>query len=203
MVMAAVALAIGAALFHGYPLHRAARAEDGGVGRYLLRESGETADPVNIIFAGEADGIDVAARVSQVLRWTPVQGSRMAFTSGTSTVWTQAQLGAAMSGGARRHLRLAAAPMPSAEWGPITLAAVHRDQPVTCGHAGRAFDQQRDEIAVAMQRAGFAVSWTWLGNDGPVRHCDGSVTHGDGWVAVIDLTSGPASTSGGSSGLQR
>lgn len=203
MFVATVALAIGAAVFQSATPHRAARADTGGIGGYLTRETGEAADPVNIIVSGEADGADVAARLAQLLRWQPAQGSRMAFTSGATTLWTQAQLGAAMPGGARRHLRLAAAPMPSTEWGPITLAAAHRDVPVACGHAGRAFDEQRDEIAVTMQRAGFAVSWTWLGNNGPVRHCDGSVTRGDGWAIVIDLTSGPPPNATGQVGTRR
>jgi hypothetical protein len=156
-------------------------------GLYLQRADGRSADPVNLIFTGDSEATAAGLHVARVLGWTAVPGSDMAFTDHGATRWTEVQLGSGRPAGPRRHLRLAGARVESERWGEYTLAAVHHDVAVPCGHVGAGFDEERDALAAAMQAAGYRVTWLWLGNDGAVEHCDGSRTHGDGWAAVISL----------------
>lgn len=157
---------------------------------YLRRVDGRQADPVNVIFIGETDATAIGLHLFAVMRWAPVRGSAMAFTDRGATRWTEIQVGAPLGGGMRQHMRIASGEAPSDAWGPYALAAVHRDVPVHCGHRGTDFDAMRDAVAMAMAEAGYQVTRHFLGNDGPVEHCDGSVTHGDGWAVVIDLRRG-------------
>jgi hypothetical protein len=157
-------------------------------GLYLRRTDGRSADPVNVIFTGERDAAAVGLRVARVLGWTAVPGSDMAFTDHGATRWTELQLGSGARGGLRQHLRLAGSEAESERWGAYTLAAVHHDISVPCGHLGTGFDQERDALAAAMAAAGYRVTWLWLGNDGAVEHCEGSRTHGDGWAVIIALS---------------
>jgi hypothetical protein len=156
-------------------------------GPYLRRTDGRTADPVNVVFVGEAEAVAVALQLVDLLGWMRIPGSEMAFMDQGVMRPTELQLGTGSRGGLRKHIRLAGAGEESESWGEYTLAAVHHDITVPCGHVGAGFDEERDALAAAMERAGHPVSWLWLGNDGPVEHCDGSHTHGDGWAAVIDL----------------
>jgi hypothetical protein len=164
-------------------------------GPYLRRADGHSADPVNVIFTGEGDAAVVALTITRVLRWLPVAGSDMAFSDHGETLWAELQLGTPSQAGIRRHIRLAGAEEPSERWVAYTLAGVHHDLDVPCGHLGVAFDEERNALAQAMEEAGFRVTWLWLGNDGPVEHCTGAVTHGDGWAAVIELRRADASPS--------
>ena len=157
-------------------------------GLYLRRMDGRSADPVNVIFTGERHATAAGLHVARALRWTAVPGSDMAFTDHGVTRWAELQLGTGPRGGLRRHLRLAGSQGESERWGMYTLAAVHHDIEVPCGHLGAGFDEERDALAAAMEAVGYRVTWLWLGNDGPVEHCDGSRTHGDGWAAVIELS---------------
>jgi hypothetical protein len=165
-----------------------ARAQDESVEfePYLRRSDGRSADPVNVIFVGEREAQRVALLLVGVMRWAPIPGSDMAFVERGTLRWTQLQLGA-VAPGARKHIRLAGAEQESARWGSYTLAAVHRDVDVECGHVGAAFDEERNALAQHLGAAGYSISWLRLGNDGPVEHCDGRLTRGDGWVAVVDL----------------
>lgn len=167
---------------------RIARADDPAFdfGLYLRRSDGQSADPINVIFIGEQDAAAVALRLAGRLLWVPIQGDDMAFTVKGNTRWAEVQLGTVAAGMLRKHIRIAGA-ASSERWGSYVLAGVHRDLAVSCGHVGFAFNEERDDLAAAMREAGYSVSWIQLGNDAPVQHCDGAVSHGDGWAAVIDL----------------
>lgn len=154
---------------------------------YLQRSDGRAADPVNLIFLGEAQAPDVGLELISVLHWASVDGSLMSFMQKGRQLQTEVQLGDSLGGENRRHLRVAAVGPASPTWGPFALAGVHRDESVSCGHVGRGYDDERDRVARAMEDDGYSVTWLWLGNSGAVRQCDGSLIHGDGYAAVIDL----------------
>lgn len=161
---------------------------------YLRRSDGRNADPVNVIFAGDGDPAQVAARFTELLRWSPIEGSDMAFIDHGKVRWADTQLGTVAEGGVRKHIRLAGAAAESKQWGPYTLASVHHDLVVPCGHVGLAFNEERDALAAAMRAAGYLISWIDLDNDGPVAHCNGAETRGDGWAIVIHLRPHPTAT---------
>ncbi|MER3420895.1 MAG: hypothetical protein C4290_10385 [Chloroflexota bacterium] len=154
-----------------------------GFDPYLHRPSMAVADPINLVFLN-ADPDQVAAAVRAVLGWQPIPGSPMLFLVHDQALPTRWQLGVSLGGGSRVHLRVSAAPGGDHAF---VLAAVHRDDPVACGHVGRAFDEMRDVVASAFTAAGYAVTLVSLGNTGTARHCDGTVNGGDGRVAIIDL----------------
>jgi hypothetical protein len=154
---------------------------------YLRRSDGRNADPVNVIFAGDGDSTRVAALMAGILRWTPIEGSDMAFVDHDKVRWADTQLGTIAEGGVRKHIRMAGAAAESKRWGPYTLASVHHDMVVPCGHVGLAFNEERDALAASMRSAGYLISWIDLDNDGPVTHCNGAETRGDGWAVVIHL----------------
>jgi cell division septation protein DedD len=154
---------------------------------YLRRSDGRNADPVNVIVAGDGDPAHVAAVFAGILRWTPIEGSDMAFIDHDKVRWADTQLGTVSEDGVRKHIRLAGAAAESKRWGPYTLASVHHDLTVPCGHVGLAFNEERDALAAAMRAAGYLISWMDLDNDGPVVHCNGAETRGDGWAVVIHL----------------
>jgi hypothetical protein len=95
------------------------------------------------------------------------------------------QLAQDLGNGSRYHMRIEA--IGPTDGQSYTLAAVHRDDSVACGHVGRAFDQVRDLVVHAFEDAGYPVTMVWLGNidDGP--QCDGSRTSGGGAAAIIDI----------------
>lgn len=154
---------------------------------YLQRGDGRAADPVNLIFLGEDQAPNIGLDLISVLHWSTVDGSLMSFMQKGRLLQTEVQLGDSLGGENRRHLRVAAVGPASPTWGPFALAGVHRDESVACGHVGRGYDEERNRVARAMEEDGYSVTWLWLGNSGPVRHCDGSLIHGDGYAAVIDL----------------
>ncbi len=155
-----------------------------GFDPYLHRPSMAAADPINLVFL-HADPDEVAAAVRAVLGWQPVPGSPMLFLRDGQVLPTRWQLGMSLGGGVRAHLRVQEAALTGDR--SFVLAAVHRDDPVPCGHVGRAFDEMRDLVAGAFAAAGYSVSVVFLGNAATARHCDGTVNGGDGRVAVIDL----------------
>jgi hypothetical protein len=155
-----------------------------GFDPYLHRPSMAVADPVNLVFLN-ADPDQVAAAVRAVLGWQPIPGSPMLFLVHDQVLPTRWQLGTSLGGGSRAHLRVQDA-APGGERS-FVLAAVHRDDPVSCGHVGRAFDEMRDLVAGAFSAAGYPVTLVSVGNTGTARHCDGTVNGGDGRVAIIDL----------------
>ncbi len=162
----------------------AAAGELSGVDPYLRRADGRHADPVNVVFINTSP-VAVALAVEHVLGWQVVAGSPMSFTVNGREMPVALQLGLDIGGGARYHVRIEDTP-PGERPGAV-LAALHRDDSVTCGHVGRAFDEVRDNTARAFAAAGYPVSYLDLGNTERIRHCDGSLTGGDGRVAVIDL----------------
>lgn len=156
-----------------------------GFDPYLRRPSMAVADPINLVFLNtDPDG--VAAAVRAVLGWQPIPGSPMLFLVHDRVLSTRWQLGVGLGGGSRVHMRVQdAAPEGDRSF---VLAAVHRDDPVPCGHVGRAFDEMRDLVANAFAAAGYPVSVVSVGNAATARHCDGTVNGGDGRVAIIDLS---------------
>lgn len=161
------------------PAHALSRFEP-----YLLRANGRNADPVNIVFlAPDTTAVNIAART--ILRWPPVSASPMRFSEGPDVRNTAAQFQLVLGRGARYHLRIES--VPRRDGRGYVLAAAHRDDPAACGHIGVEFDQARDLIADVFANAGYPVDLLWLGNTEAVRHCDGSLSAGDGRVAVINL----------------
>lgn len=151
---------------------------------YLHRTTGELADPVNLIFRGAA--VDTVAKtVQRLLDWPQADGSAMIFYDHGLTRDTAYQFAMNLGAGARQHLRLER--IGAAAGQPYVLAGVHRDDTVACGHVGRFFDQERDVVAGAFTAAGYRVTYRRLDNTQPGRQCDGSLTAGDGTVAIIDL----------------
>lgn len=152
---------------------------------YIVRPNGQRADPVNIIFrAGHPD--QVLAAVRRVLGWHTIAGGPMSFQIGGAEAATAHQLGFEMGNGGRVHLRIAGATLFN-EQGSYVAVAVHRDETVKCGHVGRGFDELRDQVVRAFRAAGYPVTLTLVDNNRSGPHCDGSITPGDGVVAVIDL----------------
>ncbi|HLZ72001.1 MAG TPA: hypothetical protein VKV26_19015 [Dehalococcoidia bacterium] len=164
--------------------------DSSGFDAYLHRSSGALADPVNLIFRGSLS--EAEAAVPRVLGWQPVRGSMMVFYDRGEHRRTAAQFGMGLPGGSRYHLRLEAA--RNARGQAYVLAGVHRDDPAACGHVGRAFDAARDLVAGQFRQAGYTVGSLEPGNTRPGRQCDGSLSAGDGRIAVIDLSSAPAAT---------
>lgn len=155
-----------------------------GIDGYLYRATGERADPVNLILWG-VDTRTVVEAITRVLGWQPIEGSPMTFIDQGQPLLTTHHFGLPAGAGARLHLRLASPSHNGAE--TYVLAAVHRDDPAPCGHVGRAFNEARDLVAQAFAAAGYAVITVRRGNTDPGGHCDGSLTMGDGQIAVIRL----------------
>jgi hypothetical protein len=153
---------------------------------YIYRESGEPADPVNLVFLTD-DSAKVLEAVTSVLRWQPVKATPMMFRDRAVTRATARQFQVPLGGGVRLHLRVEA--VKSADRQQYVLAAVHRDDPAVCGHIGSAFDDARSIVVHAFAEAGYHVRLAWQDNRRPGRQCDGSYTAGDGHVAIVDLTS--------------
>ncbi|HZQ37263.1 MAG TPA: hypothetical protein VFD32_15135 [Dehalococcoidia bacterium] len=179
-------LIISALFASGGFLHASSTGLPGSFDPYIHRAGGEAADPINLIFRG-ADA-DTAARIAQqLLGWPVVAGSPMDFFDEGHAHPTAWQLGGDLGHGSRYHLRIEATGATDGQ--SYTLAAVHRDDSVACGHVGRAFDQVRDIVAHAFADAGYRVTMVWLGNTNDGPQCDGSRTAGGGEAAIIDLGS--------------
>lgn len=178
LVLAGVVVAIAAP---GAPL---STEPPPGFDPYLRRSNGTAADPVNLIFRG-TDAEHVAAAVQRVLGWRPVTGSMMHFLDQGRVRPAAWQLGVDLGGGSRLHLRIETVTRGDAQ--SYVLVAAHRDDRAPCGHVGRGFDETRDLIARSFASAGYAVASVWLGNTAPSRHCDGSLTEGDGNASLIEL----------------
>jgi hypothetical protein len=158
---------------------------------YLHRPTGELADPVNLVFRGA--GVDTVAQdVQRVLGWPKVDGSAMIFYDQGLTKETAYQFGLDLGNGARQHIRLEQS--GTADGQSYVLAGVHRDDTVACGHVGHFFDQERDVVAGAFAAAGYSVTFHQYENTQPGRQCDGSLTAGNGTVAIIDLSGKPLSS---------
>lgn len=161
---------------------------------YIYRADGSRADPVNLVFESPAIGVssdDAVAAVTSVLGWYEVTGEQMAFRDAGTSRPVGRHLGLDLGGGARLHMRIAR--VEAGDTSIRVLAAVHRDEPATCGHVGRAFDEVRDQVARAFRDAGYLVTELSPGNNASGQHCDGSRTPGDGRAIVIRL---PAPVSG-------
>lgn len=185
--LALVAALVGiAAYFDRVPFARAERSDLPAqrFDAYIHRPTGEAADPINLVFRG-ADAATVAAELRDVLDWQTLQGSSMLFEDRGVTHTTGFQIGLDLNAMDRYHLRIES--MPNDSDSPYVLAAVHRDLGTPCGHVGTDFDNARDTVAQAFASLGYRVRSWRLNNTLPGRQCDGSLTAGDGTVAVIDL----------------
>ena len=151
---------------------------------YIIRPTGEQADPVNLIFRA-ADAETVAAAVQRALGWPALAGSPMLFRAGGVERPTARHFGVSLGNGARYHIRIAEA--GAADGQGYVLAAVHRDASVECGHVGVDFDPSRDFVGRAFQAAGYRVTSYDLDNTAALTHCDGTRNAGDGGALIIDL----------------
>ncbi len=179
-----VFLIVSALLASGGFLHASSTGLPGSFDPYIHRAGSEPADPINLIFVG-GDADTVAQAAQQALGWPVVAGSPMDFIDQGRVHPTAWQLGDDLGHGSRYHLRIES--ITAADGQSYTLAAVHRDDSVACGHVGRAFDQARDIVAHAFAGAGYRVTMVWLGNTNDGPQCDGSRTAGGGETAIIDL----------------
>jgi hypothetical protein len=159
-----------------------------GFDPYIQRDGGAPADPINLIFYG-ADASEASDAVHAILGWPVTQGSPMNFLDRGRLRPTAWQMGFDLGGGARYHLRIEDLTPTDAQ--PYVLAAVHHDVAAACGHVGTDFDQQRIRVAQAFRADGYPVQVLDVGNTDAGPQCDGSFTHGDGKVALIDLSSYP------------
>lgn len=160
---------------------------------YVHRPDGRPADPINLIFLG-ADADKAATAFQAVLGWPAINANGMTFIDQGQSRPTARQFGLDLGGGSRFHVRIEADPAASAPIPPdpaapghYALAAVHRDDSVSCGHIGEAFDDVRNMVGEAFARAGYSVTRMPLGNTTPGQQCDGSFSAGDGIVLIIDL----------------
>ncbi len=156
-----------------------------GFAPYIHRASSAAADPVNLIFIG-ADPDTVSLLVQELLGWRLIPGSPMSFFIAGRARTTRWQLGADLPNGSRYHIRIQ--DVQAEDGQSYVLAAVHRDDTVACGHVGRGFDETRDLLGARFAEAGYPVHRVRLGNAHPGRHCDGSLTGGDGSALLVDLT---------------
>lgn len=180
----ALVLLLSALFASGGFLHASSTGLPGAFDPYIHRVGGEPADPLNLIFRG-GDADTVARLTQQLLGWPVVAGSPMEFIDQDHPHPTAWQFGYDLGHGSRYHLRIEA--IGAADGQSYTLAAVHRDDSVACGHVGRAFDQVRDIVAQAFENAGYRVTIVWLGNTNDGPQCDGSRTAGGGEAAIIDI----------------
>lgn len=180
----ALVLIVSALFASGGFLHASSNGLPGAFDPYIHRAGGEAADPVNLIFRG-ADANTVAQLSQQLLGWPLVSGSAMDFVDQDHVHPTAWQLGHDLGHGSRYHMRVES--ISATDGQSYTLAAVHRDDSVACGHVGRAFDQVRDTVAQAFEDAGYRVTLVWLGNTNDGPQCDGSRTAGGGEAAIIEI----------------
>jgi len=156
---------------------------------YIFRTTGERADPVNIIFL-HTDAATTAEAAQRLLGWRQVVAAGMNFKEkGGGARPTSRQLAADLAAGSRFHLRIQSVPQTDTQ--TYVLASVHRDDPMPCGHVGRAFDETRDLVARAFADAGYRTRYVDLQNTNSGLHCDGSRVAGDGRAVLIDLSSVP------------
>lgn len=153
---------------------------------YIVRPTGQRADPINVVFAGSDDVRDVVKLTRETFGWDIEDGGRMFFSQRNGLKPQDAQLTSAEDAGLRFHIRLKAGFGLLADL-PFVLGAVHTDYPVRCGHIGRDFDSDRDLLSFHFGERGFETFKTCWGNSAQVRHCNGELNNGDGIVAVIRL----------------
>lgn len=197
VLVAAVGLSVAALVTEAFGRTRGAAAREAdqpalpaGFDPYIYRENGTPADPVNLVFLRpNAETGQVVAVVQQVLGWREVDSAnttKMMFRDHAQGRATVRQLELPLAAGSRFHLRLEDVLATSGQG--YVLAAVHRDDSVSCGHIGTAFNDMRDVVVRAFVAAGYPVTLVRQGNTGTGAQCDGSLTGGDGQIAVIDLT---------------
>lgn len=153
---------------------------------YLLRASGQRADPINLLFVGTTNVQAVAALIRDTLGWRSDSGSTMFFVQGNEIQPQDAQVASSEENGRRYHLRLKLG-QGLVAGKPFILGAVHVDERAGCGHVGREFDAARDFLKAELAWSGLRVEVEPWNNTGPARHCDGSETAGDGLLAVVEL----------------
>jgi hypothetical protein len=155
---------------------------------YLVRPTGQRADPINLLFVGTSDVTVVTAMTRDIFGWTVEDGGMMYFAQGGELRPHDAQLISPENLGLRFHVRLKSG-VGYVAGQPFVLGAIHTDYPVRCGHVGRDFDSDRDLIAFHFNQRGIATTKASWGNTARVRHCNGELNAGDGLVAVIQLPS--------------
>jgi hypothetical protein len=159
-----------------------------GFDPYIYRQSGERADPINVIFL-HTDAPTAAATSQRVLGWKPVVASGMTFKQRNGVRPTSRQLAADINPQTRYHMRIQAVPITDTQ--TFVLASVHRDDTAPCGHVGRAFDEMREIVARQFHEAGFPTRIVDLNATAAGLHCDGSRVGGDGKAVLVDLSSVP------------
>jgi hypothetical protein len=157
---------------------------------YVVRPTGERADPINLVFLGTDDVGVVSDRLRGLLDWRDESGGPMLFVQGGQGSVQDGQLASAVLAGERYHVRLKAG-QGFVAGQRFVLGAVHTDITVPCGHAGRNFNADRDLVAAYFAHQGMAVYAANWSNTETDRHCDGEENAGDGVVAVIQVLSTP------------
>ncbi len=155
------------------------------------------ADPVNLVFYGNAYWGNVEAHLSHHMGWNFGGGDLMYFIDhgnfwpmddqrASDQVWTPYN---------RYHMRLKQGFDADPYWGVYTQAAVHEDIVVlSCipesGHAGAQFNNLRDNVAGYFNLGdpyGHPYQYFYEGNTNPSPQCDGTMPSSDGWVAWIRI----------------
>lgn len=157
-----------------------------GIYPYLVRPTGQRADPINILFIGTNDVQVITALTRETFGWTVEGGGMMYFAQSNDLKPQDAQLTSPENSGVRFHLRLKTGQGLLGDQ-PFVLGAVHTDYPVRCGHVGRDFDSDRDLLAFHFSQKGLTTAKIGWGNTARVRHCNGELNAGDGLVSVIQL----------------
>lgn len=153
---------------------------------YLLRPTGQRADPINLLFLGSDNVEAVADLVSSVMGWSESSGGLMFFLQGGEAKPQDAQVTSTPENGRRYHLRLKAG-QGLIDGQPFILGAVHTDYTRPCGHVGREFNNAREVLRAELAWAGLRVEIESWGNTEAISHCDGSTVAGDGFIVVVML----------------
>lgn len=157
------------------------------VNLYIARPTGQRADPINLIFLGTNDVPVIARLISDTVGWREGDGGTMFFAQYGQLSPHDKQLTSAVENGQRYHVRLEAG-IGTIDNRPFVLGAVHMDFTTSCGHVGREFNGARNFLMQELLRRGFDIQIEYWGNTEPARHCDGSETMSDGFVALITVS---------------
>lgn len=152
---------------------------------YIYRDSqgNDQADPVNLLFVGNAVDTYVDAHIASLVGWTYSSGGTMYFDDHGGLQVQDYQRTSAPFWEDHHHVRIEYADDSGQEWygfyiGYYTAGAAHFDELAACMsiHVASDFDGSRDEVADPFESQSHHVTdldeWYYVGNHDPSPQCD-------------------------------